>query len=431
MGPNATVEHHVRGLDGEALAALVADLWAARGYETSREGEFVLARHGERTVRIRVPAAADGAATPADRPADVVVAVDGHADGHEGARVVDAAGVAERLGYAVDGTVARALCERHLGAPPADLPPPPLTRARRRAEGLFGGPALAAVALVVLLGVGTAAVAFAPAGPAAETPATPSTPVVASPTPVTPDAADAGTDQQPSFPSAVDSPPPGVNGSGLVDAGALAAAHERALADRSHTIWIDWYRPRDPGPNATRIQRDVDVVAADGRYLVTTTDEVVGTGRRERLGAVYSDGTVPYGAVWNETSGSYGRVFPMDPRRDLSPTPESVRESVVERYLTTPTTGVTTRTRRDGTRVYRVTGRGPPRGGATERLANYSVVASVDARGFVRDLTAEFTRRAGNETYRVRHEVTYARLGSTTLAEPTWYERREIGGDGL
>jgi hypothetical protein len=443
---DTAVEHHIRRLGGEALAALVADLWAVRGYETTREGGVVTARHGSETVRIEVPAAGR---TTGDGPADVVVAVDGRP--REDVCVVDAADLRERLTYAVDGAVARDLCERHLGAPPSDLRPPPLVRVRRRAERLSERSALAAIALVLLLGVGVVgagALVFPPGASAGASdeavPAGTPTPVVgstgpaavsAAPPPGTPGSDDpqfpSGVDVPLPFPSSADTLPPGVRGGSLVDPTALATAHERAMANRSHTVWLDRYRPRGSDPNRTRIQRDIDVATDGERYLITTEEETE-SGGAELLGSVYFNGAIPYGAVWDEANASYGRVFSIDPRRELASSPDRIRETVVERYLTTPTANVTGRTDWDGKTAYRIVGHGQPDGNAFGTVRNYTVVAVVDARGFVRDLTAEYTRRSGGRTYRVRHEVTYGRIGTTAVEPPTWYERREgVSGEGI
>jgi len=68
------VAYHIRRLDADRLAALVADLWSARGYEIAREGDTVLARHGAEAVRIRIES---GTGTPSATPPDVVVTTEG------------------------------------------------------------------------------------------------------------------------------------------------------------------------------------------------------------------------------------------------------------------------------------------------------------------------------------------------------------------
>jgi hypothetical protein len=99
----AVLADHVRRLDAEARAALVADLWAARGFETTREGSDVVATAREPSLRIRVGAGNRGGGS-ADRP-DVVVSTGSRtarAGTNSGVRVLDAENVATMLRYAVD-----------------------------------------------------------------------------------------------------------------------------------------------------------------------------------------------------------------------------------------------------------------------------------------------------------------------------------------
>ena len=428
----APLEYHLRRLDGDALAALVEELWAARGDETDREGGTVVARAGRgEAVRVSVSRAGSDAAQSGDGPFDVVVAF-GDADATD-ARRVGAADLAELLRYGVDRAVARELCERHLGAPPSDLPPPPLVRARRRVAGSLEGTTLAllvgaaavAVLLVAFLWVG--ATPFASASDAAPGDGGAA---VATPGPeASVDGAEERANRERSadggYPSSPDTPPPGVTEEGITNLTALAAAHERAMSNRSHTVWLDRYSER-VNANDTRVQHDVDMAVEGGRFLITNAR--VESGDRRRLGAVYHDGAVTYGAVWNESTGAYDRVLRIDPRHDLSPTPETVRRIAVTRFLSTAETNVTSRTARDGATLYRVVGTGQPNATAFDRVWNYTAVAVVDSRGYVGDLTVEFTARSSGRIYRMRHEITYDRLGSTTVEVPAWYERRAENG---
>ncbi len=437
MHPSDTdvLEYHLRQLDGDALAALVADLWAARGYETSRENDTICATHGDDTLHIRIPRATEGTASHSGVPPDIVVAVGG-AGGSSDARTVDAATLAEVLGYAVDRSVARGLCEQHLGAPPEDLPAPPLTRARRRAEGFLDRttPAVLAVAsvlalLTALLWVGPVPLA-GQSGPATADDvtvvATPDTDALAAGTDIRADL-DAPVENEASFPSSPRTPPPGVTDEGITDIEALATAHERAMANRSHTVWLDRYSER-VNANTTRVQTDIDMMAEGDRYRITTTR--VQSDAREPLGEVYHDGTVPYGAAYNETTGRHDRVFKIDPRHDVSPTPETVRKRAVGRFLSTAETNVTGQTSQDGTTLYRVVATGEPNATAFDTVHNYTAVAVIDARGHVREMTVEFTGRASGRIYRIRHEVTYDRIGSTTVDPPPWYEREVANATG-
>ncbi len=430
------VAHHLRRLDAGGLAALVADLWEARGYKTTREGNDVLVNGGEGSIRVRV-APGDGVAP--DATADVVVAPGGYDGDGNGVRTVDAAAVAELLGYAVDRKTARDICDRHLGAPPSALPPPLSVRVRERA-GAIGSvtPAVLGVGVlvvVVALVLGVAGVAVT-AGPGEGSVSDSGPGMVPETTPLTDghaagietDSEEAGTSSNRSDSGPF---PPGVTESGIEDVDALAAAHERAVANRSHTVWIDWYRPRNLRPNGTRVKRDIDVASEGDRYLIETENEV--GDERTRSGAIYHDGSGIYVAAWNETDGQYGRVFRITPRQNSVPTPESVRTRVVTRYLSTPTTNVTGVVERDGQRLYRVAGSGPPNTTSALTIRNYTVGALVDSRGFVRDVTVRATVEhpdtAPERAFRVKREITYDRVGSTTVEPPGWY-LNHTRGDG-
>jgi len=419
------LESHLRRLDGERLVALVADLWAARGYETDREGGVVRATHGDEVLRIAVVPAGGGGGDGRSGAADVVVAPGGTAVGHE-ARVVDAATLAEMLGYAVDRPVARDICERHLGAPPDALPAPLATRTRRRARGVLDSAVPSVLAVVALVAVGAflaGGVLGDAAGLAGQSDAGDDGTVTTA-TPTADADVRADTDRPPSdvspepFPSAPDTPPPGVSETSVTDVEALAAAHERALADRSHTVWLDRRSRRLNGADRV-IEHDIDMATDGERFLVTTTR--VDGEERQVLGALYYNGVAAYEAEYNTSGDGYDRVSAVDSRNDLSPSPDSVRESLVWRYLSAENTTVTGTTVRGGSVVYRVvaTGRAEARG--FDHVWNYTAVAQVDARGFVRDLTVEFDARSGSRVFRVRHEITYDRVGSTDFEPPVWY----------
>jgi len=429
----ALLEHHLRRLDGESLAALVADLWAARGYETIREGGTVLATHDSTTVRIRVSRVPAGHSEM--DATDVVVAPDGVTDRHGDTRVVDAAALAELLSYAVDRTVTRELCERYLGTPPSELPPPPLTRARRQTARIVDGAgSTVLVGLVVAVVVGFALLVGTPfAGDAESVPdrsveESVVTPVGTSGDERVRERADEGpledddtTGATEPFPSQPTTPPPGVSEEGITDLEALASAHERAMANRSHTIRLGRYS-RQKNVDNRSVKHDIDMITDGERYLVTTT--LIEPDNRQRLETFYYDGRNHYEAVRNETT-EYDREARLDEHDDPSPTPGTVRETLVWRYLSTENSSVTRRTARGGSVVYRVvgTGQADPRG--FDHVWNYSVVALIDSRGFVRNLSVEFDARASSRYFHVRHEITYDRIGSTAVEAPAWYEHRE------
>jgi hypothetical protein len=232
-----------RAVDAGTLAAFVADLYRARGYEVDRpaDGRLRLEPEG-RVLAVRPGGARD---VPAEADAVVIPAGDRTA----GVDVVDADTLYRQLHYAVDRPVARALLATHLGVDPAreatDEDAVPLGGHPLTGSGLALGLALvAAVALAGALVV--AGVAELP-GDAGESPAgTPSqTPTGTTTTPATPDAGAMDASAAPGLQSVDDSNdesfPPGVDGEGVSDADELVSAHRARLTDRSFTLRV-WHR---------------------------------------------------------------------------------------------------------------------------------------------------------------------------------------------
>lgn len=155
---SAAVAHHVRRLDRGELRAFVVDLWDARGYETTVDGDVVRATSDARTVRIAVGAATD------DPDVDVLVAPSRRPVEREDVRVLDGRDVAELLDYAVEPAAARRLCRTHFGAPPGALRPSPVTRLRRRASAAAERVPPAPVVAVVVIAIGLVGVAQFPIG---------------------------------------------------------------------------------------------------------------------------------------------------------------------------------------------------------------------------------------------------------------------------
>lgn len=226
---------------------------------------------------------------------------------------------------------------------------------------------------------------------------------------------------------------PGLSADGISNLTALANAHDGALANRSYTIWIDEYEPRDREPGATRIQRDIDVEVDGDRYLLATTVE---TGNdRTLVERVYHDGRTWYVAERVDRTGrvTYRRV-PVEAAASPVPVPPEpivFRRFLVLQYLATPETAVTGRVTVDGEPRYRVVGTGSPWSLGGTGLGNYSVVALVDRRGLVRQATAEYTVSTPGGSYEGRFEWTYDRLGTTTVEKPSWVETEfgPVGGD--
>lgn len=415
------VERRLRALDPEQRAALAAALWSARGFDTTRDGRTVTAvRDGTRQVLF----AAGGRGTPDD--ADVVLARE-RGTARNGARVVASADLREMLWYAVDAPTRRALCERHLGAPPDELRTARSEGSRDRLAALLGSalppgrrslpslpsdggrlalPAAVLVALAAVVGAAALAGGGLTAAPddggGSELRATPGVVPTDTPTPT----------------PAVLSPdrlPPGVTAEGLVDPAALAAAHRQAVGD-SYTVWMDIYRPRGGDPAAPQIQRDVDVFVEGDRYLLVAT--VVSTDGRRTVLQVYRDGGTWYVADAGRNGTTYRRVVE-GPAPHLAPAPSTLRESIVSRYLPADRTELTGTVAEDGRTLYRLVGVG----GGPEWARNYTATALVDSQGFVRSLRVEYRTPESEGGSPVRFTASYDRVGRTSADPPPWVGR--------
>ena len=451
---DAAIDAHLARLGAAECRAFVADLWAARGFETRLESDTVVAtRRGDSLVlfptvggRLQPPPSPDG-------PVDVVVAPRGGsaaaalAADHD-ARLVVASDLREMLRYAVDPVDGDALCERHLGAPASALRPPVTARLRAHAEGLAGGDAsvgttaLVAVLALAVVATGAFGAVDLSAGPGAAEASvgveeSPPAAVDTEAGPTTDEPTDTARSRELAAPTpATDLPAvraPGVDRTGVTNLSALAAAHDRALGDRSYTLWLDSYRPANGVPNEPRRQRDTDIAVAGDRYVATeSVEDVAGDGDRRLAREVYYDGTDWYVNNRFTADPIIRWVDGSEVETSVQPDPRSLRTSLVTRYLATPTTAVTGHTHQGNTVWYRLEGAGTPPGLGVAEVHNYTVVASVDERGFVREATVEFTVVTTMGSYRLRFEWTYGRLGATTVTTPARVEeaREPAAGSG-
>jgi len=450
--PGEVLAAHLGRLDAAAATDLVADLWAARGYRVSRDGRVVTATRGGCRRRIGVTAAR--VRRPHLPPGcDTVVALGGPVEADAETAVVDADDLAAMVRYGVDRETSRALCERHLGAAPADLRPPVLT-ALARAVGTVlpaadspGGRRLSprlvlGLALVVTLtagavaggtallgggvggsgspGPGSAADATVPVGPAA----------VPDPEPDEALAVGDDPDVDASFPpGAVASLPPGVTPAGVGDWGALTRAHEAAV-DGSHRIVVQRQRAAPNGPTDTvdddryliqamlrpGVTRTSRITVADDRYLLEA--RVAADNRTVRTD-VYHDGETWYvgsNLTGNATYRASGVI------ESAGPDPDALRRGLVQRYLTTPDSRVAGTVRRDGRVLYRIEGAGTPLAFPSSFTENYTVVALVDGDGLVHELTADY-RLVDDESVRLTTTVT-TDVGDYSVTAPDWFVDR-------
>lgn len=425
------LQARVRRLDSDDLATFVADLWGARGFETTRDGAYVTARSGGTTQVVYVlTQSATRTHVETTRDVDIVVAAGRHRAGatpatESGARFLDAADLAEMLRYAIERDVAADLCETHFGVAPEALRFPLQRRVRRAVVGVDFGTVAVVIVVSLLVAAGAGAV-LGVAGPGIDNSGTTDEAVVVSETPT-----NVGSDDPPT--AATESgliltgagvgnatTVPGVNETGISNASRLAQAHDRAVSGvSSYTIWFDYYAPANGSDE--RVQYDTDVRVQGARSSIRTSLERTG-GNRVLLSTVYANGTGRYRAA----TGS--EEFTRIDNRTPTATPRAVRftrpAGMVRTYLTTPESSVrVAETDAAGDR-YRIRGTGRP-AGLPETVSEYEVTATVDQRGFVRTFEAEFSiprdsdgDGAGGRA-RVRLTWTYDRLNTTAVrADP-------------
>lgn len=420
------VESRVRRLDGDNLAAFVTDLWAARGFETTREGASVTARCDGETRVIHVPTRSTaGASGGTTRDADVVVTAGGHGAGatptpatEAGAHVHDAADLTQMLRYAVARDAAADLCETHFGAAPDELRYPPRRRVRRAVTGVELRTAATVVVVLLTVVAGTGAV-LGVAGPGIDAGGPPADAAVANGTPSAPGSDDPATTTagSGSTPTGVDVvgpvPVPGVTDTGIANPSRFARAHAAAVSNAaSYTIRFDYDAPASGSDEQVRYDTDVRVQrnwSSVGNSLERPD------GRRVLLSTVYANETGRY-----RTDVTNARLVRIDNRTPTA-TPRSVpftRPTVMVRtYLATPESSVRVVETDAGDR-YRLRGTGSP-AALPDTVTEYEMTALVDERGFVRTFEAEFSvPREGDGVggrERVRLTWTYDRVNATEI----------------
>lgn len=424
-------------------AAFVADLYAARGHETTHEGRRVRVRAGDEewtllAVRGFRPSAPEG-------PADAVLAP--WPSWSVGARRLAAAHDAALVGpddlramlqYAVSRETADRLCRAHLG------------RQFTRRGGWLGerfdvSPRTALVVLVAaaLVVAGTVAAAGVPSfgEDAAGVDRAPAGVGVGAP-----DGSDlTGTQDVPdnNFPSENTPLPPGVSDSGVTDVDVLAAAHAEAVSGRVYRMVVEHRGTRSapvpvgrPDPVVGAIQWHYANVTEIARVAAPDTYHYTATGRRGESSpasfahGVYADGEWTYSREQTLSGVTYWRQAVKDDDIGI----HAVRgKRYVARYLATDESSVR-REVVEGETLYRIVATGVP-----QRLSRagmrYRAVALVTPEGLVRDLNVSFAALNAEDATtgdfsEVRFRFTYDQFGAQTVFPPSWVEpaRERLSG---
>ncbi|MFT4880017.1 MAG: hypothetical protein ACI9HI_000006 [Salinirussus sp.] len=464
-GSERAIAARLRRLDTAAGGRLVSDLWAARGYQTCHPGDdgaadsatgatdgVVTAARGTETVTLGVVSPPRFGSPRLPGPdIDVVVVLGSVAsvtDRLDGAvRVLGAGDLAERLLYAVDRSVAVDLCERHLGAPPAQLRLPATAAVRGRLPSIsLSLPTLGTGLRVAGFGLAALLLAVALAalgGPGVSEPATPGPGIDAASSGVGDPAGAAAavsTEDDAEFPDTypqgtADVLPPGVSQDGVDDAAVLDRAHSQRLEGRSYAFRLTRHQPAANGSTAPA-DPSVD------RYLFRSLPQpgvthssmfaVAGDTYRSRATLRSDDGTTRRAGVyftdgeWYVAAPLYGNTsFRSAPvSGSVGPLPETFRTEVVDRYLSTPETELTGTVERDGRRLYRIVATGTPRPFPSTFTRNYTAVALVDNRGVVHNLSASYDFVSGDNRATVETSVSYGSFGEVGVRPPPWYINR-------
>lgn len=426
----------IGSMDVDSFAAFVADIWTARGWETTIAGTTIRARAGpngrDETIeclprrrwrrdrdlpaepRDVVVAAGDPAGTvPADYPEDV--------------RVLGPAELRGLLLYGIGRETADELFRLHLGR---SIWTERADRSRR-----FQAPTPARVAVVVglvVLAVAAIGLATSGVGPGTLAANGESGPTATPVAPTTPgDVRSSPTQRY----------PPGTDSSGLTDLDALVAGHRNAIVNRSFELLLvhqrsadllaperRWITSRQTANrlNATHFHYRVTGLEAapDGNFTLVVYDD-------------YADGVYTYRRIASSGPPSY--------RRGVVPTAGGdgaftvVGTAYLRRYLATTESRMELITPTYPA-LYRVVATGIP-DAISGPVADYRAEAVIDEEGIVHRLTVEYRRldatatntpgsgntSAGTE---VRFELVYSDIGETDVRIPPWYNEAHTATNG-
>jgi hypothetical protein len=421
-----TVRRGLRRLSTERALSFVADLWAARGAETTVDDErgVVEVRRNGRTERLRVVTGRRVPDPTTDDERLVLLRPAARVRGVDPTACVDADDVRQLLLYGVPREEAATLCRRYFDRPlrtearTADRHPwNPVRLTERTASvavglvgllllvaSVFGGP--------VLVGgpaseFGAVVGAQSASEPGAQTTST-------APDPNATDGAVA--DERSLQAGAL---PPGVGSDGDIDEGVLANAHARAVTGQSYR-WTITHREFVDG-RETAYRRETVFVASPTRYRT----ELTGAGRlRESTLSIssveaYADGSSRFEHRVRDDGFDRG-----------APRPQSVRgirndegryadraEQYLDWYLSVSASSIADVVERDGTRYFWVTLGADPYPG----VENSSGSALVDENGVVHEVRRRYDVPR-SDGVSVVVSFRYTDFGTTTVSPPAWHE---------
>lgn len=222
---------------------------------------------------------------------------------------------------------------------------------------------------------------------------------------------------------------PGVDPSGVTDAGRLARAHGTVLATNGYTVNQTLGQTYRNGTVESRyVTRARFAAGAEGfRANLTQTDRVDGT-LSTRYVERFADGQRVYEAVTSVTDRRYRVVRGPDgaPRSPVAFYPTNfTNEPAIARLFTLVETTTTDRWVENGTRYVRVASDRPA---TLPPLRNVTLEATVAETGLVTDYRVTYDIDRRGAVVHVVVAVTYTDVGETTVRPPGWLDRVNATG---
>lgn len=419
--PPEEVGRAFRALSPPERRELLARLWAERGHETRVAEEDVIAAGDGEPRRIRVVDAGGWLGGPAVddiEGADAVVATAPDATleaaaAEAGVDYLDERALRDLLLYGIDRDRGAALCRELLGVEPLVDPAaegslPPVARLRTNAAPIV------AVLVVAATLVAGAALPTTGGGGISVDDATPAN--------VTEDVRGFGTESrtatETAAANATTAAPAGLTLDGVVDAEALAAAHERAVAARSYRFEYHFAGPAsEEGFGDFRRIEIKATVEAGPHYLVEATF-VPGNESEPTIGvAVFGDDQTQL--IRRSVGGdvSYRRGFP-----GQGPGVTDDATDLVVRLLGPAGSMVVPIDDGDASEeTFDVRVRDDP-GTVSGAVRGYRAGALVHDDGFVQRLEASYIRMVDGEARQVQAGFVYRDVGVAVVDRPDWFD---------
>lgn len=420
-------------LSVEQRREFLADLYAARGWETRVQGGSVRARNEGtvRELRLDTDLTSGDAGTGTDGTADV--------------RVLDAVDLYRVCLYGIDREDCDALFREHFGRPlppseegpdgtiarptGADSEEPSRGRESRRDRRTI---VLVLIATLGLIG-GTGAYAAVGGLGSLDSPQVDSAP--------TDPAAEGGGPAETATPTDSTPFPPGLTREGVTEPGALGAAHEASIDGEGYVLLSNRTVRYENGTVRSRLALRV-ALGVNDTYLAEAA--TAGPHAPKFLGlpparaTYWSNGTLYLRRAADGNATTYNSFVP--PNGDVA-SPQYWVSTVAfggrvgnrpgtffESVFASVPTRIEVRTP-GPTDTYRLVNRGtirtsdPPFAGEVSNVRDVVLIARVDERGVVRSLHLGYTGVVGGETVRVDRDIAYRAIGNTTVGRPPWFER--------